>query len=395
MRVTLTAITALSLSACGGSDSGQALAEPVIDTLGNGVIQVTNSGPTAWADTNGWKIVLEREIRPEEGSPGELSGGNRIVADAAGNIYVMQRSPVRIAVFGPDGQWLRDIGREGNGPGEFRDGMLGIVGDTLFVQDPNNTRLTTFLTDGTPIASHTSQCCWFMSRIDALANGAVLVPGPPPNSDSRGAFYVMHLDGRVIDTLLQPPETDADRQSSWELVLRSGDGTSVSRMTIPFHSFEASVVRPDGKVVRGRSSDYRLTIGNDYGDTVRVFSASAATIPVSDAQRDSAYNVIRDRMPDRFREEFDRVAKKSDMPGTWPAWSGIGTDRENNIWVALPGELGSHTMLQVFNPDGILLGNVPGTGENLFNGYWTRDRIYLAAEDDNGFPMIRVFRIMK
>src|SRR5690606_36019662 len=65
VRVTLTAITALSLSACGGSDSGQALAEPVIDTLGNGVIQVTNSGPTAWADTNGWKIVLEREIRPE------------------------------------------------------------------------------------------------------------------------------------------------------------------------------------------------------------------------------------------------------------------------------------------------------------------------------------------
>jgi hypothetical protein len=389
-------LSLLSLSvACGGDDARQALVEPVIDTLASGVVRVTNNGPTAWADTNGWKIVLEREIKPEEGSPGELSSSHYLAADDAGNVYVLQQSPARIAKFGPDGEWIKDIGREGDGPGEFRNGMIGVIGDTIFIQDPNNTRITTFLTDGTPIASHTSQCCWFTSRLNTLSNGAVLIPGPPPNSESRGALFATHLDGRVIDTLLQPPESDVERESYWELVLRSGNSTSMSRMTIPFHPFDLTTVRPDGKIVRGRSSEYRLVIGNDFTDTLRIFSASAPTISVSEAQRDSAYDVIRSRMPDRFREEFDRVAKKSDMPGTWPVWSGFHSDSDNNIWVALPGERGAYSTYQVFNPDGILLGSVNGPGANLFSGYWTRTHIYMPAEDEDGLPYVRVYRIVK
>lgn len=392
-------ILAVALAACTGADARTALNEPVIDTLASGVIQVTNTGPTAWPDTSGWQLVEELVISPPEGSPGELAGTRGLVADEAGNVYVMQREPTRIAVFGPDGNWLRDIGREGDGPGEFRNGMLGIVGDTLFVQDPNNTRLTTFLTDGTFIAAHPSQCCWFTSRLPVLADGRVMIMGPPPagaNEEDRGAYYLTRMDGVVTDTILMPPNRPDEAGDYWEVVRRSGTGVSVNTINIPMKANDQAEVRPDGKVVRGRNDSYRLVIGNDYTDSVRIFAATAATLSVTDAQRDSAYRATLDEQRDDWRDAFAEVAKLSDIPGSWPLWTSLAIDRDNNMWFALPGDRGAYSMFQVFNPDGVLLGNVPAVGGgNIFGGFWTRDRIYVGDENEDGLPIIRVYRIVK
>ena len=68
----------------------------------------------------------------------------------------------------------------------------------------------------------------------------------------------------------------------------------------------------------------------------------------------------------------------------------------NNIWVSLPGDRGPHSMFQVFNPDGVLLGNVPAVGGGkILDGFWIRDRVYVSDEDENGLPIIRVYRIVK
>jgi hypothetical protein len=384
--------------ACTGADARTSLNEPVIDTLAGGIVQVTNTGPTAWADTSGWRIVEERVIAPAEGSEGELSGTRGLAADAAGNVYVMQSEPTRIAVFGPDGNWQRDIGREGDGPGEFRNGMLGIVGDTLFVQDPNNTRLTTFKTDGSFIATYPSQCCWFTSRLPVLADGRVMIMGPPPagsNEEARGAFFLTRMDGVVTDTLMMPVDRPDESGDYWEVMRRSGQNTSVSIINIPMKANDQAEIRPDGMVVRGRNDSYRLVMGNDYADTVRVIVSSAPSLSVTDAQRDSAYQATLDDVDEDWRDAFAEVAKLSDIPGSWPLWTRMTVDRENNLGVALPGDRGPYTKLQVFNPDGVLLGDVPAVNAPIFNGFWTRDRIYVGDEDENGLPIIRVFRIVK
>lgn len=48
---------------------------------------------------------------------GVISG---IAADDAGNIYLLDTQLSEVMVFSPDGEFLRTIGREGEGPGEFR-----------------------------------------------------------------------------------------------------------------------------------------------------------------------------------------------------------------------------------------------------------------------------------
>jgi hypothetical protein len=60
----------------------------------------------------------------------------QILEDADGNVYVLDSQVSEIVVFSPDGKHLRTIGREGEGPGEFRgandmfmrsDGVIGVV----------------------------------------------------------------------------------------------------------------------------------------------------------------------------------------------------------------------------------------------------------------------------
>ncbi len=60
----------------------------------------------------------------------------QILEDTDGNVFVLDSQVSEIIVFSPDGEYLRTIGREGDGPGEFRgandmfmrpDGVIGVV----------------------------------------------------------------------------------------------------------------------------------------------------------------------------------------------------------------------------------------------------------------------------
>jgi hypothetical protein len=70
----------------------------------------------------------------------QLSTGHIAVADARLRV---------VRVFGPDGRFLRDLGRAGGGPGEFASvALLRPVGDTILVWDGPQQRITRYLSDG-------------------------------------------------------------------------------------------------------------------------------------------------------------------------------------------------------------------------------------------------------
>ncbi len=388
-------LTVLALGACTGVDASTALNEPVVDTLDGGIVRVTNPGPTRWVDTNGWKLVEETIIRPEEGSPGELSEARRLVADDSGYVYVMQREPVTVKVFGPDGAWVRDIGREGDGPGEFRDGMLGIHGDTLIIQDANNSRITIFLTDGSFLGTTKSQCCYFMSNFTVLTDGLAMVPGPPPPGfgEAAGAFYLTRMDGTVTDTIALPKQDDRDTEGAWTVTRRSGRGTSMMSAPIPGTPQEEGLFRADGRHVSGTTDLYRLAITRGFTDTLRVIEATAPQLKRTEAERDSVFEDAIANISEGWRDAVREVADRGQIPADRPLWSGMMTDQQNRIWVGLPGPGTDVATLEVFSPDGVLLGKVPAPHPKILDGFWTRDHLYLRDETELGLPMIRVYRL--
>ncbi|MCY4571500.1 MAG: hypothetical protein OXF01_01760 [Gemmatimonadetes bacterium] len=66
----------------------------------------------------------------------QFTNPSRMGFDAAGNLYVLDRSAFQVVVIGPGGDFMITAGREGGGPGEFRnptdllvwrDGRFGVV----------------------------------------------------------------------------------------------------------------------------------------------------------------------------------------------------------------------------------------------------------------------------
>jgi len=145
--------------------------------LGAGALLVLASGPAvsvALADWQGEMSTADGVIRvlnPETPAEGESSvelnelwrlGGEdedilfgviaEFLHDDDGNIYLLDSQLSEIQVFDRDGTWLRTVGREGEGPGEFRNGadMFWTPGGELGVVQAWPGKVVMVMPDGTP-----------------------------------------------------------------------------------------------------------------------------------------------------------------------------------------------------------------------------------------------------
>ncbi len=84
------------------------------------------------------EATLELEELWRAGDDDDILFGviNELLADADGNVYLLDGQLQEIQVVGPDGEWLRTIGRQGEGPGEFNNagdmfwsptGQIGVI----------------------------------------------------------------------------------------------------------------------------------------------------------------------------------------------------------------------------------------------------------------------------
>jgi hypothetical protein len=73
-----------------------------------------------------------------------------------GSVYVLDNQLCHVVVISSDGEHLRDISREGDGPGELRQptGLVMLADDVLGVGMGFPAKLVTLALDGTPIGTH-------------------------------------------------------------------------------------------------------------------------------------------------------------------------------------------------------------------------------------------------
>ncbi|MES2304846.1 MAG: hypothetical protein V4558_05035 [Gemmatimonadota bacterium] len=387
-------MTALAwLAACGTAGEAEvALNVPKVDTLPGGIVHLVNTGPTAWRDTSGWRWVAGATINPDEGSPGELGDISTLTIGDDGTVFALQRKPTTIKVFGPDGAFLRDIGKEGDGPGELRDGYMGMRGDTILFQSPGATRLSYFLTSGTFVKSVPSPCCYFWPRLTADSAGRVWVPGSGKND--KAAWFRFKMDGTIADTFEMPAQDDFRKMKTWTVTLKRGSNSMSMVTGVPMQPSTSFEPRVDGMIVGGNSTAYRFALLRGAADTVRIFEASAPTVAMSAAWRDSIFNAATAHNDPDFQKSLRASAKKEDIPTIWPVWTHMSLDGAGRLWVALPGDGGEVSRLQVFDRDGKLLGDVPTPNRKMFkNAAWGRDWLAVADEDADGRPVIKTYHL--
>jgi hypothetical protein len=202
-----------------------------------------------------YTLRLEREVGTQDGGDYGLTRAAGAVVGPNGHLYLLQPLERTVRAFTPDGKFVRYVGREGEGPGEFRQPLwIGFVGDTLWVSDAALRRVSFFSAGGDPVGTLPTTIAvpgWPFAGATAHAvlarGGIVSMMSAPTQVLARGLVEtvpVAHLDrtNGVVTKIL-----DIDRRrSAFEIARGEGSRRWAVTGSQPFSGPPIHAVCPDG-----------------------------------------------------------------------------------------------------------------------------------------------------
>jgi len=211
MKPAFTLVVALPLVAC--TVDGvvrESRWQAVVDTVGDTITIRTVAG-SVWGDTA--ELVSVLTIGVLDGPDEYIFGDVRSLAVAPdGSVYAYDRHVRRLRKYSPDGWYLDTFGREGGGPGEYRnpDGGLAVLQDgRVLLRDPGNTRITVYAPDGECLSTWSTNYPFSSSDplfLDTAGNSyaiqALNLQAPP--FEWRRGIVIRGIDGNPRDTVALP-----------------------------------------------------------------------------------------------------------------------------------------------------------------------------------------------
>jgi hypothetical protein len=356
------------LAACGDT----APSSHTIDTLPNGTVHVVNNGPSHWADTNGWKLVLEAEHSYSTNSAGAIDHPNYPHLLANGTMVVLDQVAPAIHRYAADFAPLGSFGRKGSGPGEFEGPAMRVAGDTILALD--RARLLIFDRDGNYLSEHITPFSDWMGDPDRA--GRLPLLGRYRADSDAGVMWWSLTEQRVVDSMFGPKGPSEKIIESCSFVL-------------PYQPSVGLTPTLSGQAWFGITDADRFVLSRTGTDTIRlVENAGRPRFPVDAARLDEMFkegSFIATRCgPD---------ARKEDVPTQRPAWSWLITDGQDNLWVSRPAAYGRS--FDVFDTTGIFLGEVPSPITEAENYYWQGDVVMTVENLEDGGFTLRRYRIKR
>lgn len=263
-----------------------------------GIEIVDNFGQALWRPGEEWRLVEDLTIGMREGPPEYQFGRISSFAELSdGRIAVTDRMASKLRFYSPTGEHLLSIGKQGQGPKEFGQGLLGVLrgaGDTLLVTDYRNQQVHRIAPDGSWQASFSTRPDgeWFNSGWDTAPSGMIVSrfspvqrPDQPP-ADTLDFVAVRNLDGTLGDTMGVVPTAQSFRFS---------DGEPERR----FYAGRPDIdLRWDGQgLITGRSDTYELVWLDAGGEPERIVRLHREPDPFTPEEQAT--------LMDRFNEMID------------------------------------------------------------------------------------------
>lgn len=323
-----------------------------------------------------WRIGGDSES--EEDLFGVISD---IDIDAAGNVYLLDSQLSEVKIYSPQGEFVKSIGREGEGPGEFRRPVSMFFtgeGNVAVVQMMPG-KVVKLAKDGKPMGD--------FPLPQAPDGGFQIVQG----GDSRGGNIVFFIGRQKFDQANKKWSRDnflASVTPDGKQVAQYAQKENVIDMAAPvlndaqWDTFERRwEVGPDGKVYAAKSYDnYEITVYDKAGKVDKVITREAKHLPRTAREKDVMTKAMGfySKMIPNCKTSINDMAKDIDN---------FYVRDDGSIWVMssagarnLPkGTLGT---FDVFNPEGQFVKTVTlqGEGNPLEDLYvFEKDRFYVVT----------------
>jgi sugar lactone lactonase YvrE len=354
----------------------------------NGVRVVHNKKGGLWANAPKVALELVRTIGDVDTDDENLAFDSPLdmAVGEGGAIYVLDTGNQRIQVFGSDGRYLRTIGRRGQGPGEFQS-PSSITLDhqgNIYVLDDAQMRIQVVTPEG-KVAKTLPVTTLGLDRVRLLGSGGLVARG-------YGA-----LGPQGVSKEKTPPKLIRLLGPDLEVIGEFGEpvdyGEEITNRIANSLSFEAD--REDN-----------VCLGFIYQNRIEKYSPGGkllwradrpldySTKPIEKGRQEVTTNTVR-----FFGPKLNRVADGLAVDGRgriWVVTRGRQIRKEEEVTIMMSGSVnGGSTRkvvgaadlrktdmykLEIFDPDGVLLGAIPLT--HFVDGIWIHgDRLFLLDRD--------------
>jgi hypothetical protein len=356
--------------------------------------------------------------------------------DTAGNLYVFDRQSSRVVVVDPEGRFMREIGKAGEGPGELRmPGTFAVLRDgTVVIADMGHRAYSVFGADGA-----------FQRLVSMGGGGGVIRIGALSPDPRGGALFTG--GGNVVMAMSRGPGADGEAATT-RPIERIGLGGTEAEVTVVADawlpprgdpeelsgggmSFRLSMAGPrtfepglymgplaDGGITYVDTSTYAVKITGPDGTLLRVlrrpFTPRPVTREIEEAEKKRQLDELEAGGGPEIRmiaagpggarpQPLDRSAIQEMMKGRidqmrfypeLPVVLNLGTGWTGKIWVVRRGEEPSQAgAMDVLTPAGRYVGTFPAGTLALPAAFGPNGLVAFLERDELDVPTVVVKRL--
>lgn len=338
----------------------------------NGVTVVSNPKDPIYGED---VFTLEEELSIGEAEGQEEYMFTRISAiavDNKENIYVADRESAHIRVFDRNGDYVRTIGRKGQGPGEMLMPVyiqVTVLGEIL-VHDLMAQRLSYFSMDGKFLRQNSTaeaRSLFVPVHMDAFGNLIVTAGfAPPPVGGKKLKMYNSNLE--LLKTI-------AEEERGQRGVFDVGKPTWCCD------------VSPSDTIIWGDSKEYVLHILNQKGELVKKITKEHDPIAITAEDKE--------RSRDRYAEPLKR-GLKIHFRSHFPAFSEISVDDEGRIFAKTFERVEEREDIfyyDVFDREGKYIAKIPLKMVLDRNSVWKKHKLYCIEEEEEGYQLVKKYNV--
>ena len=298
---------------------------------------------------------------------------NYLVVDDAENIYVSDSKAGHILVFDKSGEFVRKIGKRGQGPGEMIYPLeIQILGKKeLFINDNGQAKAHIFTLDGNFLRQMTtSQITAFrLPKADSVGNIVVgqAIPVKPLKAVLKKFDSELNLISEIVssNTITQPPVYDF---------------FEMSRQT----TFVWNVSEND-EIIWGNFNKYEISVCDPDGNCIRKIFKKHDGVPIT---KEEEKKLIKEYFGNR--PVPPSITLK--FPDKYPPFIYLTCDEEGRIFALsyVKTDDDEQRYLDIFDSEGKY---IVRTKTKSFPQIWKNGMMYCVGEDEDGFEVIKRYKV--
>ncbi len=314
-------------------------------------------------------LTLKRDLVISDrnaGKDGLLARIGVVQADDNGTIYVLDDKDDKVKVFGADGSFIRNLGKKGQGPGEFRTpaGLFIEKDGTISVFDLANGRMTGFSSEGA-----------FIRELDLRSLGQFVAP----EAESDEAFYGIRMDmeGRNLLTI---ELVRFDKKTRTVSVLSKAGSANTLPKQEPLLDRFILRTRSDGGRIWGYTKDYELFLESPSGQRTGTITHKSPRLRVTEEDKDK---MIKMMFP-------GKTQVPNDIELVWPEYYSpvLNMVLDDRDWLyvrTFEKDEAGRSKYDVFDAGGVYRGSFHS---DRSIHCIKKGRCYVSTEDEDGNPVI-------